>query len=80
MEYQLYNNIISDPDICNGKPVIKNTRITVQSVISFILAGESDEEILKSFPRLKQEDIKVCKDFAALLFEKPTLIQPLKVA
>jgi uncharacterized protein (DUF433 family) len=67
MEYQLYKNIISDPDICNGKPVIKNTRITIQSVIGFVLAGESDEGILKSFPRLREEDIETCKDFIAIL-------------
>ncbi len=78
MEYQLYKNIVSDADVCNGKPVIKNTRITVQSVMSFILAGDSESEVLESFPRLKKEDIQACKDFTSLLFEKPTLIKPLK--
>jgi len=80
MEYQLFKNIISDPDVCNGKPVIKNTRITVQSVMGFVLAGDSDEEVLESFPRLKKEDLQECKDFTSMLFEKPTLIQPLKIA
>ena len=80
MEYQLYKNIVSDADTCNGKPIIKHTRITVQSVMSFILAGDSDEEVLASFPRLKPEDLQACKDFTAMLFEKPTLIKPLKAA
>jgi len=76
----LFKNIISDPDVCNGKPVIKNTRITVQSVMGFVLAGDSDEEVLESFPRLKKEDLQECKDFTSMLFEKPTLIHPLKIA
>ena len=76
----MFKNIISDPDVCNGKPVIKNTRITVQSVMGFVLAGDSDEEVLESFPRLKKEDLQECKDFTSMLFEKPTLIQPLKIA
>lgn len=80
MEYQLYKNILSDADICNGKPVIKGTRITVQSVMSFVLAGDSDEDILKSFPRLTRHDLQACKDFTSMLFEKPTLIKPLKSA
>ena len=76
----MFKNIISDPDVCNGKQVIKNTRITVQSVMGFVLAGDSDEEVLESFPRLKKEDLQECKDFTSMLFEKPTLIQPLKIA
>ena len=66
MEFQLYKNIISDPDICNGKPVIKNTRVTVQVVISYILAGDEDIEILRSFPRLKKDDLQSCKSFLEL--------------
>lgn len=78
MEYQLYKNIISHPDICNGKPTIRGTRITVQSVMSFILSGDSDDSVLDSYPRLKKEDIQTCKEFTAMLFEKPTLINSIK--
>ena len=63
MEHQLYKNIISHPDICNGKPTIKGTRITVQAVMSFIFAGDSDESVLKSYPRLRKEDIQICNEF-----------------
>jgi uncharacterized protein (DUF433 family) len=28
------------PDICNGKPVIRSTRITVQTVLEFLAAGD----------------------------------------
>lgn len=78
MEYQLYKNIISNPDICNGRPTIKGTRITVQTVMSYVLAGDSDNEVLEGYPRLTKEDIRTCKEFTALLLEKPTHIKPLK--
>ncbi len=78
MEYQLYKNIVSNPDICNGKPTIKGTRITVQSVMSFILAGDADKVVLKGYPRMTSEDLKTCKEFTSLLFEKPTLIKYFK--
>ena len=61
MEIESYKNIISHPDICNGKPTIKGTRITVQSVMSFILAGDTDQSVLESYPRLTQEDLQNCK-------------------
>lgn len=80
MEYQLYKNIIPHPDICNGKPTIKGTRITVRSVMSFILAGDSYESILESYPRVAQEDLQTCKEFTSMLFEKPNLINSIKLS
>jgi uncharacterized protein (DUF433 family) len=79
MEYQLYKNIITHPDICNGKAVIKNTRITVQTIMEFVLAGENNEQILKSYPKLTEEDIVTCKEFLTLILEKPTFITPIKM-
>ncbi len=78
MEYQLYKNIVSNPDICNGKPTIKGTRITVQSVMSFILAGDTDEDVLEGYPRMTADDLQACKEFTSILFEKPTLFKSIK--
>ncbi|CAN5195902.1 DUF433 domain-containing protein [soil metagenome] len=78
MEYQLYKNIISHPDICNGRPTIKGTRITVQTIMGFVLAGDTDEDVLEGYPRLTKEDINSCKEFTMMLFEKPTLFKTLK--
>jgi uncharacterized protein (DUF433 family) len=78
MEYKLYKNIISDPDICNGKPTIKGTRITVQTIMSFVLAGDTDEDVLEGYPRITKEDIQNCREFTMLLFDKPTLFKNLK--
>lgn len=79
MEYQLYKNIVSNPDICNGKPTIKGTRITVQAVMSFVLAGDDDETVLKGYPRMTFDDLQDCKEFTSMLFERPTLIKSLKI-
>ena len=78
MEYTLYKNIVSNPDICNGKPVIKGTRITVKSVMSFVLAGNKVEKILKGFPRMTLEDLQACKEFTSRFVEKPSLIKSVK--
>lgn len=79
MEYQLYKNIVTHPDICNGKATIKGTRITVQTITELVLAGESDEQILKSYPRLNIEDIEASKEFVSLLLEKPTFVTPIQL-
>ena len=39
-------------DVCNGRPVVRGTRITVQTVLEFLAAGDSIEEVLEEYPRL----------------------------
>jgi uncharacterized protein (DUF433 family) len=46
-----------NPDICNGKPVIKGTRITVQTILEFLGAGDSIEEVLEGYPSLTRDDL-----------------------
>ncbi|MBO1054344.1 MAG: DUF433 domain-containing protein [Dolichospermum sp. DET73] len=61
------NSITVDPDICNGKPIIAGTRISVQTVMEFLAAGDSIEEILEEYPSLSREDIYACLQFATKL-------------
>ena len=61
------NRIAIHPDICNGRPIIANTRITVQIIIEFLGAGDSMEEVLEQYPSLTREDIYACMQFAARL-------------
>jgi uncharacterized protein (DUF433 family) len=60
----LNGKITIDSDICNGKPTIRRTRITVQTILEFLSAGESHKEILRQYPSLTPEDIKACLTFA----------------
>ncbi len=61
------NSITINPDICNGKPIIAGTRISVQTVMEFLGAGDSIEEILEEYPSLSREDIYACLQFATKL-------------
>ena len=70
MEYFLYKNIIVDPAICSGKPVIKGTRITVKTIMEFVIAGDTDKDILENYPSITAEDLNNCKEFSLLALEK----------
>lgn len=56
-----------DDSICNGKPVIRGMRITVQTIVEFLMAGTSEEEILHQYPMLEKEDLEACRQFAVSL-------------
>ena len=57
--------IVSDPKVMMGKPVIRGTRITVESVVERLGAGESIEAILTAHPRLTREAVLAAVSFAA---------------
>jgi uncharacterized protein (DUF433 family) len=57
--------IISDPDVMMGKPVIAGTRITVESILDKLAAGETTEQILDAHPRLTREAIAAALAYAA---------------
>jgi uncharacterized protein (DUF433 family) len=61
----LIDRITVDNNICNGKPIIRGKRITVQTILEFLSAGDSKDEILKQYPTLVSEDIDACLRFAA---------------
>lgn len=60
----LNGSITLNPEICNGKPTIRGTRITVQTILEFLSAGDSAEEVLQQYPSLTLEDIKACLVFS----------------
>lgn len=61
-----YKNIISiNPEIRFGRPCVRNTRISVFDVLSYLASGMTEEEILSDYPELTAEDIKACLAYAA---------------
>lgn len=57
--------IESNPEILMGKPVVAGTRITVESILERLAAGETTEQVLEAHPRLTREGILAALDFAA---------------
>ncbi len=60
-----YETIEINPNIMFGKPVIKNTRITVEQILRKLAGGMTVEEIITDHPHLNREDIFVAQEFAA---------------
>lgn len=65
-------------DVCNGKPVVRGTRITVQTVLEFLAAGDSIEDVLEEYPGLKREDVHACLDYASKVMANHYSVMPVK--
>lgn len=57
--------IVSDPEICHGRPRIAGTRMRVVDVLDALAAGDTIEELLTDFPYLKREDVLACISYGA---------------
>jgi len=70
--------IISDPKILSGKPVIAGTRISVELILDRIAAGMSVKEILKDYPHLTVKQIQAAISYARNLVVKKSHMPKVK--
>ena len=75
---KLSERIVINPEICNGKPIIRGKRITVKTILEYLAAGETSANILQAYPVLEAEDIKAAVWFAAEVMDHG--IQSIKVS
>ena len=62
-----------DPRVCNGKPVIKGTRIPVTVILAHIADDESWQDFVTDYPELSLDDIKAAAQYAGSFLENSEL-------
>lgn len=60
-----HDRIEINPEIMGGKPVIRGTRIPVETVLRKLGAGMTIDAILADHPRLMRDDVLATQSFAA---------------
>ncbi len=70
LRHYKFQRITIDPEKCLGKPCIRGLRIPVSSILSYLSAGMTVDEILAEFPELELEDIYEALGFAAEAMEE----------
>jgi uncharacterized protein (DUF433 family) len=61
----LLERITIDPNVCFGKPCIRDTRIWVSLLLDFLADGMNIEEILEEYPQLTEEDVRAAIAYGA---------------
>ena len=59
------NYISVDQDICHGQVCSKGTRIMVYLILEMLEAGETPDDITKSYPQLSKKHIQAALHYAA---------------
>lgn len=58
-----------NPDVCFGKPTIRNMRYSVEMILDLLSAGMTNQEIIGDYPAIEEADIKACLLFASKLIK-----------
>ncbi len=73
MQLNLLERITINPEVCHGKPTVRNMRYTVSMILDLLSAGMTTDELLADYPALEKEDIQACLFYASCLSETKTL-------
>ena len=56
--------VVTDPDILGGDPVFRGTRVPVHSIAAMLEQGSTEADILKGYPRLTPQMVRLAPVFA----------------
>ena len=59
-----HDRIEMNPEIMGGKPVIRGTRVPVETILRKLGAGLTPDDIVADHPRLTADDIQAAQAFA----------------
>ena len=60
----LLGRITSRPDVFDGKPIVRDMRISVELILSLLAQGESWDDVLADYPDLEADDFRACIAYA----------------
>jgi uncharacterized protein (DUF433 family) len=69
-DQELLARVVIDPEICEGKPFIRGTRIYIAIILDALTQGLSADQIVEHYPVLETEDVYAAVVFATRLAEK----------
>ncbi len=61
-----FDRITSHPEIMNGQPCLRGTRLTVRRIVEAVALYADRAELKAEYPDLEDEDIRQALEFAAL--------------
>lgn len=64
---EVKSRIILKPDVCGGKPCIRDTRIEIAVILDGLAEGLTEADIIDHYPQLTVEGIRAALAYAAEL-------------
>ena len=58
------SEIVSDPSVMSGDPVVRGTRIPAMTIVAYLRAGRSKDEIFEDYPTLPIDGVDAVVEWA----------------
>lgn len=68
------DRIVTDSEVCGGRPRLKGTRLTVEFLLGLKAAGWSEEQILDNYPHITREDLQAVFAYAQTVIQDETFL------
>lgn len=68
------SQIVVNPEILGGKPIIEGTRLSVEHVLGLLASGMSHTEIFEAYPELNQENLQLVLAYASRALRNEVII------
>lgn len=63
----LLERITINPEVCHGKPTVRNMRYPAEMILDLLSSGMSFQDISDDFPKIEEDDVKAVLIFASKL-------------
>jgi len=73
MDQQLLQRITAQPGTLGGKPCIRDTRLSVELVLSLMAQGLTHERLLAEYPMLEPDDLRAVLAYAHAIIADESL-------
>ena len=60
------NRIVTDPDMCHGRPAIRGLRYPVEFLLELLASGMTTQDVLADYPDIEHDDILAALEYGAL--------------
>ena len=66
----MFPRIVRSQGILGGKPIIRDTRISVEMILEWMASGATRDDIVRNYPPLTSEDVEQALGFAAATLQQ----------
>lgn len=66
--------IVTDAEVCGGRPRVKGTRLSVEFLLGLKAAGWTEQQILENYPHLTVDDLHAVFAYAQAIIQDESFI------
>lgn len=70
---RLFERIAARPGVFGRKPIVRDLRISIETILGLLAQGVSQEELLDDYPEQELDDILACTAYAHAVVAGDTL-------